>query len=184
VGLAENEPMIRKALAIGADDAVRIDADPADSYFVAEQIAGYANDKGYDLILVGKETIDYNSSMVGGMLAEMLNLPFVSLASKLDVNGAVATVEADIDSGTAVLEVQLPAVISCQKGMAEARIPNMRGIMAARTKPLSVVATTNSDTLTSVESYTPSEGRKAVKMIDANNMDELVSLLHNEAKVI
>jgi electron transfer flavoprotein beta subunit len=184
VGLAENEAMIRKALAIGADDAVRIDADPADSYFVAEQIAAYAKDKAYDLVLVGKETIDYNSSMVGGMLAELLNLPFISLASKLEVNGAVATVEADIDGGTSVLEVQLPAVISCQKGMAEARIPNMRGIMAARTKPLAVVATTNSNTLTTVESYTPSEGRKAVKMIDANNMDELVSLLHNEAKVI
>lgn len=184
VGLAENEAMVRKALAIGADDAVRIDADPADSYFVAEQIAAYAKDKGYDLILVGKETIDYNSSMVGGMLAEQMNLPFVSLASKLDVNGAVGTVECDIDGGTAVLEVQLPAVISCQKGMSEARIPNMRGIMAARTKPLAVVPAANASTLTSVESYTPSEGRKAVKMIDANNMDELVSLLHNEAKVI
>ncbi|MDQ3108893.1 MAG: electron transfer flavoprotein subunit beta/FixA family protein [Bacteroidota bacterium] len=184
VGPAENEAMIRKALAIGADDAVRLDAEPADSYFVAEQIAAYAKDKGYDLILVGKETIDYNSSMVGGMLAELLSLPFISLASKLDVNGTTATVECDVDGGTAVLEVELPAVISCQKGMAEARIPNMRGIMAARTKPLTVVGITNPDSLTVVESFTPSEGRKAVKMIDPNNMDELVSLLHNEAKVI
>ncbi|HTL83293.1 MAG TPA: electron transfer flavoprotein subunit beta/FixA family protein [Bacteroidia bacterium] len=184
VGPAENDAIIRKGLAIGADDAVRIDADPADAYFVAEQVAAYAKDKAYDLILTGKETIETNSSLVGGMLAEMLNLPFVSLASKLDVAGNVATVENDVDGGTAVLEVQLPAVISCQKGMAEARIPNMRGIMAARTKPLAVVAVTNPSILTSVESFTPAEGRKAVKMIDPNNMDELVSLLHNEAKVI
>lgn len=184
VGPAENEAIIRKGLAIGADDAVRIDAEPADAYFVAEQAAAYAKDKGYDLVLVGKETIDYNSSMVGGMLAEMLGLPFVSLASKLDVNGDTATLECDIDGGSAILECKLPLVVSCQKGMAEARIPNMRGIMAARTKPLTVVPVANPSTLTSVDSYTLAEGRKAVKMIDPANMDELVSLLHNEAKVI
>lgn len=184
VGPAENDAIIRKGLAIGADDAVRIDAEPADAYFVAEQVAAYAKDKAYDLILVGKETIDYNSSLVGGMLAELLDLPFVSLATKLDVSGTTATVESDIDGGTALLECQLPAVISCQKGMAEARIPNMRGIMAARTKPLTVVPVSNPSTLTNVESYTPAEGRKAVKMIDPNNMDELVNLLHSEAKVI
>jgi len=184
VGLQENEAMIRKALAIGADDAVRIDAEPTDAYFVAEQIALYAKDKGYDLILVGKETIDYNSSLVGGMLAELLNLHFISLASKLEVNGAVATVECDIDGGTSVLEVALPAVISCMKGMSEARIPNMRGIMAARSKPLVVVSVANPSILTTVESYQVTEGRKAVQLIDANKMDELVSLLHNQAKVI
>lgn len=184
VGPAENDAIIRKGLAIGADDAVRIDAEPADSYFVAEQIAAYAKDKAYDLILVGKETIDYNSSLVGGMIAELLNQPFVSLATKLDVNGNLASVECDIDGGSALLDCELPAVISCQKGMAEARIPNMRGIMAARTKPLAVVPVSNPSSLTNVESYTPAEGRKAVKMIDPNNMDELVSLLHNEAKVI
>ena len=184
VGPAENEAMIRKALAIGADDAVRIDAEPSDAYFAAEQIAAYAKDKSYDLILVGKETIDYNSALVGGMIAEFLNLPFVSLVSKLDVADSKATVENDVDGGTAVLEVQLPAVMSCQKGMAEARIPNMRGIMAARTKPLAVVPVSNPSSLTTVESYTPAEGRKAVKMIDPDNMDELVNLLHTEAKVI
>lgn len=184
VGPAENEAIIRKGLAIGADDAVRIDADPADAYFAAEQIAAYAKDKNYELILTGKETIDYNGSLVGGMLAELLSLPFLSLATKLDVNGTTATVECDVDGGTAILECPLPAVVSCQKGMAEARIPNMRGIMAARTKPLAVVPVSNPSTLTSVESYQPAEGRKAVKMIDPSNMDELVSLLHNEAKVI
>lgn len=184
VGPTENDAMIRKALAIGADDAVRIDAEPADAFFVAEQIAAYAKDKGYDLILVGKETIDYNSALVGGMIAELLSLPFISLASKLDVKENIATVSCEMDGGTSILEVQLPAVISCMKGMAEARIPNMRGIMAARTKPLVVVPVSNPSTLTSVESYTPVEGRKACKMIDANNMDELVALLHNEAKVI
>lgn len=184
VGPAANEAIIRKGLAIGADDAVRIDLDPSDAYAVAEQIAAYAKDKGYDLILAGKETIDSNGSLVGGMLAEQLQLPYVSLASKLDVNGTTATLECDIDGGTAVVECTLPAVVSCQKGMAEARIPNMRGIMAARTKPLTVVPAANPSSLTTADTFTPAEGRKAVKMIDADNMDELVSLLHNEAKVI
>jgi electron transfer flavoprotein beta subunit len=183
-GPAENEAIIRKGLAIGADDAVRIDFSPSDASAVAEQIAAYAKDKSFDLILVGKETIDHNSSLVGGMIAEHLQLPFVSLASKLDVNGNVATLECDIDGGTAVVECSLPAVVSCQKGMAEARIPNMRGIMAARTKPLTVVPVSNASSLTTADSYVPAEGRKAVKMIDANNMDELVALLHSEAKVI
>lgn len=184
VGPLENEPMIRKGLAIGADDAVRIDADPSDAFAVAEQIAAYAEGKGFDLILTGKETIDHNGSLVGGMLAELLQLPFVSLASKMDVSGTVVSLECDIDGGSALVECSTPAVISCQKGMAEARIPNMRGIMAARTKPLTIFPGANLSSLTSVDTYTPSEGRKAVKMIDANNMDELVALLHNEAKVI
>lgn len=184
VGPAENDVIIRKGLAIGADDAVRIDLDPSDAYAVAEQISSYAKDKGYELILVGKETIDHNGSLVGGMIAELMQFPFISLASKLDVSGTTATAECEIDGGTAVVECQLPAVVSCQKGMAEARIPNMRGIMAARTKPLTVVPASTPSSLTTADSYTPAEGRKAVKMIDAGNMDELVGLLHNEAKVI
>lgn len=184
VGLAENDAIIRKGLAIGADDAVRIDAEPADAFFVAEQVAAYAADKGYDMIMVGKETISYNSSMVGGMLAELLNLPHIALATKLDVNGNTAVAEQDIDGGTQVVECTLPAVISCQKGMAEARIPNMRGITASRTKPIVVVPVAGASTNTSVTSYTPAEGRKAVQLIDAANMDQLVQLLHSEAKVI
>lgn len=183
-GAADSEATIRKALAIGADDAVRIDAEPGDAYFVAEQVAAYAKDKAYDLVLVGKETISYNGSLVGGMLAEMLGWPFVSLATKLDVANNTATVEQDIDGGTQVVECPLPLVISAQKGMAEARIPNMRGIMAARTKPLAVVPVSNASKLTSAESYQPAEGRKACKMIDAANMQQLVELLHSEAKVI
>lgn len=183
-GPADSEATIRKALAIGADDAVRIDAEPSDAYFVAEQVAAYAKDKAFDLILVGKETISYNSSMTGGLLAEMLDLPFVSLATKLNVANGVATIEQDIDGGTQVVECPLPLVISANKGMAEARIPNMRGIMAARTKPLAVVPVANASTLTSVESFRPAEGRKAVQLIDAADVDKLVDLLHNEAKVI
>jgi electron transfer flavoprotein beta subunit len=184
VGTAENDAIIRKGLAIGADDAVRIDAEPADAAFIAEQVAAFVKDKGYDLILTGKETISYNSAMVGGMLAELLNMPYISMASKLDVSGNMATAEQDTDGGTLVVECNLPAVVSCQKGMAEARIPNMRGITAARTKPIVVVPVAPSTVFTSVVSYTPAEGRKAVQLIDPNNMDELVQRLHNEAKVI
>jgi electron transfer flavoprotein beta subunit len=184
VGLADNEAIIRKALAIGADDAVRIDADPTDAYFVACAIADYAKDKSYDLILTGKETINYNGSAVGGMLAEILDLPFVSLATKLDVANNDATIEHDIDGGVQIVSCPLPLVISAQKGMAEARIPNMRGIMAARTKPLAVVPAGACDKLTSVKGYELAPGRTACKFIDADKPEQLIDLLHNEAKAI
>ena len=184
VGTTQDDAVIRKALAIGADDATRIDAEPTDAYFVAMQIANFAKEGNYDMILTGKETINYNGSQVGGMISEAIDLPFVSLASKMDVNGEKATLETEIAGGVQVVEVQLPAVISCAKGMAEQRIPNMRGIMAARKKPLTVVAPTEVESLTTYESYTLPEAKSACKMIDPNNMDELVELLHQEAKVI
>jgi electron transfer flavoprotein beta subunit len=184
VGAAADEAVIRKALAIGADEAVRIDADPRDAYYTATQIAEYAKTNGFDLILTGKETINYNGSQVGGMIAEVLDLPFVSLAEKLDVNGSTLTLEREIAGGVQVVEVSTPAVVSCAKGMAEQRIPNMRGIMAARTKPLTVVAPVAVEELTSYVNYTMPNAKSAVKMINPENMDELVELLHNEAKVI
>jgi electron transfer flavoprotein beta subunit len=184
VGSAADEAVIRKALAIGADDAVRIDADPTDAYYTAIQIAEYAKSNGFDLVLTGKETINYNGSQVGGMIAEALDFPFISLASKLDVNGSALTLEREIVGGLQVVEVTLPAVVSCAKGMAEQRIPNMRGIMAARTKPLQVVSPVSVDQLTSYQAYSMPASKSACKMIDPENMEELVSLLHNEAKVI
>lgn len=176
--------MIRKALAIGADDAVRIDAEAKDAYFTAMQIANYAKENAYDMVLTGKETINYNGSQVGGMIAEGLDFPFVSLATKLDVSGSTLTIEREIIGGIQVVEVEAPAVISCAKGMAEQRIPNMRGIMAARTKPLNVVAASDVADLTSFVSYEMPGEKSEVKMIDPENMDELVALLHSEAKVI
>lgn len=184
VGNAADEAIIRKALAIGADDAVRIDADPKDAHYTAMQIAAYAKDQQFDLILTGKETINYNGSQVAGMIAEGLDLPFVSLATKLDINGTTAKMEREIVGGVQVVEANLPLVVSCAKGMAEQRIPNMRGIMAARTKPLTVVAPAAVDELTSYVEYGLPAAKSAVKMIDPSNMDELVALLHNEAKVI
>ncbi len=184
VGTAADDATIRKALAIGADDAVRIDAEPVDAFQVAAEIANYAKDKGFDLILTGKETINYNGSQIGGMIAEHLDLPFVSLATKLDVDGSTAKLEKEIVGGTQEVEVSLPTVVSASKGMAEQRIPNMRGIMAARTKPLNVVASSQPAAQTSFVAYDLPAPKSAVKMIDPSNMDELVELLHNEAKVI
>ncbi len=183
VGLPESEATIRKGLALGADDAVRVNAEGPDAFFVASEIAKYAKDNGYELILVGKETINYNGSAVGGMVAGILDYPFVSLATKLEMNGSTATVEHDIDGGTQVVECVVPLVIACAKGMAEQRIPNMRGIMAARTKPITVVEASSS-ALTGIKSFSLTPGRTTCKYIDANNVEELVSLLHNEAKVI
>lgn len=184
VGTAADEPIIRKALAIGANEAVRIDAPATDSFFVASQIAAYAKDKGFDIILTGKETIDYNGSQVAPMIAEILDVPVVSLATKLDVNGSTATLERESKGGNEVVEVATPFVLSAAKGMAEQRIPNMRGIMAARTKPLHVVPAVAIDAKTRVAGYELPPAKGACKMIDPANMEELVDLLHNEAKVI
>jgi electron transfer flavoprotein beta subunit len=184
VGNATDDAVIRKALAIGADDAVRIDAEPKDAYNVAMQIATYAKENAYDLVLTGKETINYNGSQVGGMVAECMELPFISLATKLDVSGSTLTADREIIGGIQVVQVDAPAVISCAKGMAEQRIPNMRGIMAARTKPLNVVPAADVAHLTEFVSYELPGEKSAVKMIDPENMDELVALLHSEAKVI
>ena len=185
VGGADSEPIIRKALAIGADEAVRINLpESGDAYQIAAEIAHYAKDKGFDLILCGKETINYNGSQVGGMLAALLDLPYVSVASKLDVAGIEFNAERDITGGVEVVKGNMPAVISCAKGMAEQRIPNMRGIMSARTKPLQVLEPFGAQPLTTVTHFALPPEKGAVKMIDAENMDELVNLLHNEAKVI
>ena len=184
VGSAADDPTIRKALAIGANDAVRIDADPSDPYFVAKQIAEYAKNESYDIILTGKETINYNGAQIGGMIAEMLNTPFVSLATKLDVANDVATLERDVKGGVEVVEVNTPFVLSAAKGMAEQRIPNMRGIMAARTKPLNVISPVEQEPLSSVVKFELPDAKSGCKYLEPENMDELVELLHNEAKVI
>lgn len=184
VGSAADEAIMRKALAIGADDAVRIDATPKDAYFVATEIAHYAKSQAFDLVLTGKETIQFNGSQIGGMVAEALDQPFISIASKLEINGQTLRLDREIAGGVETVEVELPVVVSCAKGMAEQRIPNMRGIMAARTKPLHVVAPQSTEGLTTYISYANPPAKSGVKLIDANNMDELVSLLHNEAKVI
>ncbi len=184
VGKADTEPVIRKALALGGDEAIRIDADSNDSHFIATQIAEYAKSQSYDLILTGKESIDYGNASIGAMVAELMDLPFISHVSKLDMTGNMVTANREIEGGEETDSCACPLVISSQKGMAEARIPNMRGIMAARTKPLNVVAPVAVDELTSILSYDVPTQKTGVKMIDIEQMDELVRLLHEEAKVI
>ena len=184
VGKADNDPTIRKALAIGADDAVRIDAEPTDALYTAKQIAKYAKENNFDLVLCGKETIDYNGSQVGGMIAAILDQPFISNASKMEMDGNKATVQRDIQGGKEVIEVETPFVLSAAKGMAEARIPNMRGIMAARTKPLNVIEPAEAENATEIVSYELPPAKCDCKYIDADNAAELLELLRNEAKVI
>lgn len=184
VGGADYEPIIRKALAIGADDAVRIDAPEGDSLFVAKQIAAYAKGKGFDIIFCGKETINFNGSVVPGMVAELLDLPYVALAQKLDVSGNTATIEREVPGGEEVVEVNTPFVVSAAKGMAEQRIPNMRGIMAARTKPLAVEAAVAAEHAASVKSYSLPPAKSGCKYIDADNAGEIIRLLHEEAKAL
>ena len=184
VGGADSDPVIRKALALGGDEAIRINADPVEPYFVAAQIAEVAKSGGYDLIFTGKETIDYNNGMLGGMLAEILDLPYVGLASSFQFAGTTATIKREVQGGEETVEVSLPVVVSCQKGMAEARIPNMRGIMAARTKPLKVVEPITVEPLTAVAEFQLPPAKAGVKLVTADNVDELIRLLHEEARVI
>jgi electron transfer flavoprotein beta subunit len=184
VGGADADPIIRKALALGGDEAFRVNSDSHDGYFIASQIAEVAKQNSYDLIFTGKETIDYNGSSIGGMVAEFLELPFISLSTKFTLDGSVATINREIEGGEEIDVVNLPAVVSCQKGMAEQRIPNMRGIMSARTKPLKVIEPVSTDTLTSIDSFDLPPAKAGVKLIPADRPEELVRLLREEAKVI
>ena len=182
VGGADTEPIIRKALALGGDEAIRVNTEGQDSFYIASQIAAIATAGTYDLIFTGKETIDYNGSSIGGLLAELLGLPYVSLATKFELAGNMATIAREIEGGEEMNEVALPVVVSCQKGVAEQRIPNMRGIMAARTKPLKVTEPVAVNALTTIVSYSLPPAKAGVKLVAADNVDELVRLLHEEAK--
>ena len=184
VGPATDESVIRKTLAIGANAAVRIDAEAKDGSYVAAQIAAYAQGKDFDIIFTGKETIDYNGSQVAGMIAEELDLPFISLASKLEVEGNTLTLEREVSGGEEVVTVDTPVVISAMKGMAEQRIPNMRGIMAARKTPIEVIAPVEVEALTEVVAYELPVEKTACTYIDASEAEKLIDILHNEAKVI
>ncbi|MCU0448709.1 MAG: electron transfer flavoprotein subunit beta/FixA family protein [Bernardetiaceae bacterium] len=184
VGLADTEPTIRKALAIGADDAVRVNAQPTDAFFVASQIATVVRAENYDLILTGRESSDFNGGQVHGMLAELLGLPCVVPCMKLDLNGRTAHMYREIEGGKEVVEVQLPLVAGCQEPIAEWKIPNMRGIMSAKTKPLKVVEPATAEARTTVASYQAPPARGNVKMVEASNVGELVRMLKEEAKVI
>lgn len=184
VGGADAEPVIRKALALGGDEAIRVNLESEDSFAVASAIAQIASEGAYDLVLTGKETINYNSSSIGGMVAGLLDIPYVSHATKLELEGTTAMVNREVEGGEEKVKVSLPLVISCQKGMAEQRIPNMKGIMGARTKPLKVVEPASQEAYTSIDSFELPAPKAGVKMISADNPEELVRLLHEEARVI
>ncbi|GAA4517202.1 MULTISPECIES: electron transfer flavoprotein subunit beta/FixA family protein [Sphingobacterium] len=184
VGDSSTEPTIRKALATGADKAVRVNATPADAWFVAHQIADYAKKNNFDLILTGRESIDYNGAQVAAILGELLNIPSVSVAKGLSIENGQATVEREIEGGKEVLSSSLPLVVGTAEGVAEPKIPNMRGIMAARTKPLEVIEPIEVTPVVKVKSYDTPPARGNVKLISEDNIQELIQLLHTEAKVI
>ncbi len=184
VGEASNDPTIRKALAIGADEAVRVNAAPRDAYFVAKQIAEYSKGKDFDMILTGRESIDYNGNQVAAMVGEFLDIPSISIIKKLEVNGDTATLEREIEGGKEVLTVSGQFVASCTEGVAEPKIPNMRGIMSARSKPLNVIEAVAIEAVTKVSKYETPAPRGTVKLIQSDEPAQLISLLHSEAKVI
>ena len=187
VGGPETESTLRRALAIGADSAIRINTPAKDGYTVAEELAKVVQDGGYDLVIAGRESIDYNGGMVPGMLASMTGANFVTNCIALEIDGNSAKATREIDGGKEMVETYLPLVIGGQKGLVEEsdlRIPNMRGIMMARKKPLQVLEPSTCSQFTDVSTFEKPAPKGDVKMVDAENIDELISLLHNEAKVI
>ncbi|QTE23889.1 electron transfer flavoprotein subunit beta/FixA family protein [Polaribacter cellanae] len=187
VGEANTESTLRKALAIGADNAIRVNVNPTDGFLVAKELAAIVKDGGYDIVLAGKESADYNGQMVPGMLASLIDFNFINGCVGLEVEGDNVTAVREIDGGNETVATNLPIVIGGQKGIVEEkdlRIPNMRGIMMARKKPLQVVEATGADAKTIAQSFEKPAPKGAVKLVDADNLDELINLLHNEAKVI
>jgi len=187
VGGPETEATIRKALAIGADEAIRVNASPLDGFFVAKQLAEVVKEGNYDIVIAGKESIDYNGGMVPGMLADILGYNFVNSCIGIEVDGNQAKVTREIDGGKETLSVTLPLVIGGQKGIVEEkdlRIPNMRGIMQARTKALAIKEPTAVAAKTKSVKFEKPAAKSACKLVSPDQLDELVNLLHNEAKVI
>jgi len=187
VGEANTEPTLRKALAIGADEAIRVNTVPTDGFSVAKELAEVVKNGSYDLVIAGKESSDYNGQMVPGMLAAFTGYNFVNGCIGLEVEGDSVTVSREVDGGSETLSTNLPLIVAGQKGLVnetDLRIPNMRGIMMARKKPLQVIESTNTISATVSRSFEKPEAKGAIKLVDAANLDELIDLLHNEAKVI
>jgi electron transfer flavoprotein beta subunit len=187
VGGAETEPTMRKALAIGADNAIRVNVNPTDGFQVAKELAAVVKSGGYDLVLAGKESADYNGQMVPGMLAALTDFNFINGCVAIEVDGTTVSATREIDGGNETLSSSLPLIVGGQKGIVEEkdlRIPNMRGIMMARKKPLTVIEPLGEAASTNIKSFEKPAPKGAVKLVDADNVDELISLLHNEAKVI
>lgn len=183
VGTSDSDTSIRKALAIGADKAVRINTEPQDSFSVAQEIASYCKENSFDLILMGRESIDYNGGIVHNLVGEILEIPSISPVMHLDINDNKATVEKEIDGGKQILKAQLPLVLGCQEPISEWKIPNMRGIMMARSKPLNIIEPQFTNK-TNVKAFELPPEKSSVKIIDPNNVNELIDLLKNEAKVL
>ena len=187
VGDSSSEPILRKCLAIGADKAIRVDIKPQDGFSVAEELKEICSKDKYDLIICGRESIDYNGGMVPGMLAQMLEIPFVTNCVSLDLDQDKIIAKREIDGGIEKVSCSLPIVVGGQKGLVEESdliIPNMRGIMQARQKPLEILKSCNSESKSEINIFQKPPLKEGVKLVDSENLDELISLLHNEANVI
>ena len=185
VGGPETEPTLRKALAIGADEAIRVNTPATDGFYVAKQLANIVNEGEYDLIIGGRESIDYNGGMVPGMIAKLTGANFVNMCINIEVEGTSVNAAREIDGGNEIINTSLPLVVAGQKGIVEEsdlRIPNMRGIMQARSKPLKVKEPIDISIETKITGFSKPDSKGAVKLVD--NVDELIKLLHQEAKVI
>jgi len=183
VGGSETEPVLRRALAIGADEAVRINATPVDSYYVARQIAGYIKEQSYDLVLMGRESIDFNGGIVHAMVGEILGIPAFSPVMQLEIKGDVAEMTREIEGGKEYFQAKLPFIAGCQEPIAEWKIPNMRGIMTARTKPFKVIEAIDSELRSVNRNFELPPEKGDIQYVDPDDVEKLYDLLKNEAKV-
>jgi electron transfer flavoprotein beta subunit len=187
IGDQSCEAILKKCLAIGADKAIRIDASPKDGFYVASQLAEICKSNSYDLIITGRESIDYNGGMVGGMLSAIIDHSYVTNCIGLSIEDGKAFIQREIDGGKETLSSDLPIIIGAQKGLVEESdliIPNMRGIMQARQKPLQVIAPIETINATEIQKFEKPEPKGNVKLVDPQNIDKLIELLQNEAKVL
>jgi electron transfer flavoprotein beta subunit len=179
-----SEQVLRKALAIGADNAIRLDFNPQDSFQAAKALAAVINKEDYGLIMAGIESSDYNSSMVGGMLAELLDMPSISSVSNIDLDDNFVFTS-EIDGGSIKISFETPVVAIVQKGIAqEPRIPNMRGIMMARRKPLKVENATENKQNSALESLEMPAPKAACEIIEADNPKKLIDYLQTKEKIL
>ena len=187
VGDESCDPILRKCLAIGADQALRVNIQAKDGFQVASILSTICKDKNYDLIITGRESIDYNGGMVPGMISAITNINFIDKCIALNISGNSVEAAREIEGGKENISTQLPLIIGGQKGLVEEsdlRIPNMRGIMMARKKELIVIEVSEDPSATHSKSFEKPQPKGEVTLVSSDNIEKLIDLLHNEAKAL
>jgi len=187
VGGESAKEILRTALAMQVDKAILVkDGGSLDAFGVASQLADVAKEISADVVIVGRQSIDFDSFQVGPMVAELLDMPSITMTSKLEITGSSVSAERDIEGGKETIAASLPCVISAQKGLNEPRYPKLPDIMKAKSKPIEERAATSIPARTEVVSLElpPAKGKGKILGSTDGDIEQLLKLLHEEAKVI